>query len=132
MDGFGLNRSARVVDVRFATAHREPVMSETNGQAGPLHSEFADDAEMMELVREYVDQLRVRVEELRSCWEEERLTDLQQLAHQIKGAAGGYGFGPIGDAAGRIEKRLKLGASEVSALREEFEELIELCSRAMA
>ncbi len=35
--------------------------------------------------------------------QESNLEELAQVAHQLKGAAGVYGFMPITDAAGRVE-----------------------------
>ena len=39
--------------------------------------------------------------------DDEDFESLKQVAHQLKGAAGGYGFTPLTDAAGRVEARIK-------------------------
>ncbi len=48
----------------------------------------------------------------RRCVEARSFSDLQTLAHQLKGAGGGYGFAQITEAAGRLEQTLKSGASD--------------------
>jgi HPt (histidine-containing phosphotransfer) domain-containing protein len=53
---------------------------------------------------------------------------LTRLAHQLKGAAGGYGFAPISAAAGQLEHALRDG----SPAREPLDVLLELCTRACA
>jgi len=53
------------------------------------------------------------------------------LAHQLKGAAPGFGFDPIGSAAGVLEERLKtsnLQMVEVDQIRDEFDTLMMECS----
>ncbi len=53
------------------------------------------------------------------------------LAHQLKGAGGGYGFMPITDAAHELEiaTRSELEVDKLSALADE---LTSLCQRAKA
>jgi HPt (histidine-containing phosphotransfer) domain-containing protein len=56
---------------------------------------------------------------------------LQRLAHQLKGAAGGYGFAPITDAAARVEEALVSGAAP-EHVQPHLDELFALCARAVA
>ena len=62
---------------------------------------------------------------------EQTLDDLARLAHQLKGAAGGYGFPRITDAAGRLESCVKAGA-DLDQLRARAADLAGLCQRARA
>lgn len=96
----------------------------------PLRSTFADDPEMRELIELFVQEMPARIRALEASWDERRTADLQRLAHQLKGASAGYGFHPIGAAAARLEEPLKRGEADIDRLREEFRELVELCSRA--
>lgn len=97
----------------------------------PLLSEFASDPDMQELVAMFVDDLPERVSALERAIEQEEagLEDLIRLAHQLKGAAGGYGFMPITDAAREVESLARAGG-EVDALRVEVDQLVDLCRRA--
>ena len=56
---------------------------------------------------------------------------LRRAAHQLKGAAGSYGFAPISPAAGALESAVAATASEEEILRC-VEELAAVCSRARA
>ncbi|QDU73009.1 Hpt domain-containing protein [Mucisphaera calidilacus] len=97
----------------------------------PLLSEFADDPDMRELVEMFVEELPGRVSSIEAALAEGLLEDLARLSHQLKGAAGGYGFMPITDAAREVEALAKSGA-ELDALRGEVDALLGLCRRAQA
>lgn len=104
-------------------------------QGQPLVSEFAHDPDMHELVGMFVDEMPERVRSLQELWQARDLETLQRVAHQLKGASGGYGFTSVGKAAGRLEEALK-GAppgrppeSHLADLRSRVDELIGLCRR---
>ena len=59
---------------------------------GPIFSEYANDADMAELVEGFVAELPKRIEAISSAVSQSRGTDLKRLAHQLRGAAPGYGF----------------------------------------
>lgn len=97
----------------------------------PLISDFADDADMVELVEMFVGELPERVEAIRSATEQGDLATLASLSHQLKGAAGGYGFTPITDAAFTVEQQAK-AAEDLDNLRQSVDDLLDLCQRAKA
>lgn len=97
----------------------------------PIFSSLASDADMIELVQEFVTNLRERMAALRSAFEAHNLTQIAQLAHQLKGAGGGYGFDVISLAAAELETASK-GAESVDQVRQQMDELIVLCGRASA
>ena len=70
----------------------------------PLISEVADDEEMAPLVEQFVASLPARATALLEATFAGDLTRLARLAHQLKGAAGGYGFPTITDAAALLEQ----------------------------
>jgi signal transduction histidine kinase/CheY-like chemotaxis protein/HPt (histidine-containing phosphotransfer) domain-containing protein len=72
-----------------------------------LRSQFADDPDMQEVLKEFVANLPQRVAELTDHVENCNLEELRHLAHQLKGAAGGYGFPAITEAAAIAEKGVK-------------------------
>ena len=96
----------------------------------PLKSEFAGDEEMMELVEFFVSDLREKIEAINEAWQSEDGTRLRRLAHQLKGAGGGYGFPTITEAAGDLEHDLIDNQMRLSAVNEKVEALILLCRRA--
>jgi HPt (histidine-containing phosphotransfer) domain-containing protein len=84
----------------------------------PLYSSMADDPLLAGLIPGFVDALEARVAAMHVARAEGRLEDLKVLAHQLKGAAGGYGFKPISDAARELElDPAKLGELEALCKR---------------
>lgn len=104
-------------------------------QGKPLVSEFAHDPDMQELVGMFVDEMPERIRSLQDLWETRDLETLKRVAHQLKGASGGYGFMVVGKAAGHLEELLKNTPperppeTELAALRSRVDELISLCRR---
>ena len=94
-----------------------------------LYSEFADDPDMVELVEMFVSDLPDRVRELQQAIQETDVAAVTHLSHQLKGAAGGYGFTPITEAAAAVEQQAKSQA-DAETLRESVDRLIGLCNRA--
>ncbi|MFN0012725.1 MAG: Hpt domain-containing protein [Phycisphaerales bacterium] len=99
--------------------------------ASPLRSQFVDDTDMREIVEMFVSGMPEKIAALGQLWEQQRLDDLKRLAHQLKGAGGGYGFPTVGEAAGRVESSIDAMAygsgAKVEQLRAQFEDLITLC-----
>ena len=98
----------------------------------PLHSAFENDPDLRDLVVLFVDELDHRVAAIRHAYHAEDAAELRRLSHQLKGAAGGYGFDPIGDAAARLEYELLHDEAELSALSERVEDLISCCRSAVS
>ena len=97
----------------------------------PLHSAYENDPDLRDLVVLFVDELDRRVDSIRQAYLAEDVAALQRISHQLKGAAGGYGFEPIGDAAARLEYELLHDEAELSALAERVEDLISCCRSAV-
>jgi HPt (histidine-containing phosphotransfer) domain-containing protein len=76
-----------------------------------LHSTYAHEPEMAEVLALYVAQLPGQVRQLHALLNSQRLGELRRLVHQIKGSAGGYGFMCITDAAASAEWLLDNSAS---------------------
>ncbi len=94
----------------------------------PIRSAFEDDPDMIELVSEFVSAFPARVAALEECLAQGDLPQIQLLAHQLKGAGGGYGFPQITEAADALENAVREGADS-SLLKEKFEFLREtLCA----
>lgn len=84
---------------------------------------------MMELVEFFVAEMPDRVSSLEAAKAESDLAQLRTLAHQLKGAAGGYGFTTISTVAGTVEHVLKDDAATVDGATEQIKALIDMCRR---
>jgi HPt (histidine-containing phosphotransfer) domain-containing protein len=103
-------------------------MSSDPASNDPIRSEFSDDPEMTELVRMFVDEMPHRINAIQQACDEARFNDLGTLAHQIKGASGGYGFPALGDTARALEVAIKHDR-ETESIRREVERLVDMCRR---
>ena len=98
---------------------------------GPIQSDFDGDPQMRELIELFVSQMPSKATQLSALFEGQQLDELQRLAHQLKGAAGGYGFGVISEAAADLERSIKAEA-ELESMRSQIDQLIDLCQRTSA
>ena len=100
----------------------------------PIVSEYATDPDMQEIIALFVQEMPDRVEQLQSSWTQNQLDQVKRMAHQLKGAGGGYGYPTLGAAAGELESSLNsLAASSQTAsldeIRAQLDSLIDLCNR---
>ncbi len=89
-----------------------------------------NDPDDIELIEMFLEELPSRIETLHSVAQSGDFSQMNRLAHQLKGAAPGFGFDPIGSAAGILEERLKtsnLEMIEIEQIQEEFDALIGHC-----
>jgi histidine phosphotransfer protein HptB len=96
-----------------------------------LYSTLGADPDLSDLVDMFVDEMPERVANImdllnRADWEE-----LRRTAHQLKGAAGSYGFEPISPLAGKLETTIKNNEPEEN-IRKATEDLVQLCNSARA
>ncbi len=103
------------------------VTESSRGQ--PLHSDLAGDPEMQYLLEFFVERLPDRARSMVVALDSGDLEQLKVLAHQLKGAAGSYGFFPITDLCRDLEARV---VAEMSAdeIRTAISLVAELCNRA--
>ena len=97
----------------------------------PLRSDFASDATMQDLVEFFVMELGNRIGAIERAIAADDREALRTLAHQLKGAAGGYGFPSISVSAAALENLLGHDDALVSAARHEIADLVTLCRRAL-
>jgi HPt (histidine-containing phosphotransfer) domain-containing protein len=91
----------------------------------PIRSDYEDDLDMLEIIREFAEELPDRDAALQECFASGDMAKLQTLAHQLKGAGGGYGFSPISEAAARLEANLREGA-EAGVIKDDLTLLCEV------
>ncbi len=87
-----------------------------------IRSSFADDPDMSELIELFVEDIPDKLERLRTAMEQEDLEALRSFAHQLKGAAGGYGFEQLTPLAHQLELTAA-SATQISAVRGGVEEI---------
>lgn len=85
----------------------------------------------MDLVEYFLGQLPDRIELLRVAYTGNDRTTLTTLAHQLKGAAGGYGYPSITESAAELERSAMSEEAAAADLAENLEDVIRLCRRAL-
>jgi HPt (histidine-containing phosphotransfer) domain-containing protein len=116
----------------FGMTAGTPKNVKASAKADVIISEFADDPEMAELVDFFLSDLEKHVTAMANAWQEADHEALRGLAHQLKGAAGGYGFPTLTKAAAAVEASLLAKQAELSQVGERVDELIVMCRKAAA
>jgi signal transduction histidine kinase/CheY-like chemotaxis protein/HPt (histidine-containing phosphotransfer) domain-containing protein len=93
----------------------------------PLYSEYSNEPEMHELIARFVGGLPAQVAKIEAAHARGDVDEVRRFAHQLKGAAGGYGFAPITECAARLEQAAR---SRSSALPARVVTLVAICRRA--
>jgi len=93
----------------------------------PIYSAIGADPDFSDLVDLYVGEMPERVMRLQALFAAAAWDDLRRLAHQIKGAAGSYGFPQITPAAGRLEMSIVAARGEAE-IEAELDALLTLCT----
>ncbi|MDA7980307.1 MAG: Hpt domain-containing protein [Pirellulales bacterium] len=106
----------------------------TTQQANPIYSDFGGEEGMAELVELYVDEMPERIETLDRCGKRQDIKELARLAHQLKGAAGSYGFMQISEIAEQLDRAIKIcsGPSDLQRVEDLLARTIDACRRAKA
>lgn len=98
----------------------------TSTESQLFYSELADDPDLAEIVELFVAEMPGRVANLEARFEQRQWAELERAAHQIKGAAGSYGFNQLTPAAARLEAVVRRFEDE-GAIREALEALTRFC-----
>jgi HPt (histidine-containing phosphotransfer) domain-containing protein len=91
----------------------------------PIRSTYESDPDMVELVAEFAAELPARAARLQELLDRAAWDELRTLAHQLKGAGGGYGFPRVSEVAAVLEQALRERAAE-GVVRERARELWEV------
>ena len=121
----GATKAADEVGMRSDEGHPSPRRDHE-----PIDSEYADDPDLRDIVMLFVDELPKRVLAVKAAFEARDLDTLKTLTHQMRGSAGGYGFGLIGTTAAEIELELLGEQSNLSLIQERIEDLASICRAA--
>lgn len=75
--------------------------------AGPVRSEFEHDPDYRDLLQIFAGALPDRRRSLHEAWQTGNFQELRVLAHQLKGAGGGFGFHGLTELAAELEQACK-------------------------
>jgi response regulator RpfG family c-di-GMP phosphodiesterase len=95
----------------------------------PLISEFANDPDIADILAEFVRLLGDRAMTLTGALARNDMEGLKRVVHQLKGAAGGYGFPSITEQAKAVEDAIS-NAGDRTELKKAVDSLTSLCFRA--
>jgi HPt (histidine-containing phosphotransfer) domain-containing protein len=99
-----------------------------SGDGTVLRSQYAGDPAMVELLNEFVNELPLRVRQMRELLAAKNASELRRAVHQLKGAGGGYGYPDITRLAAQTERAID-GAAALDAIAAQVDELIHLMQR---
>ncbi|MDP6546897.1 MAG: response regulator [Phycisphaerae bacterium] len=97
----------------------------TDALPDAIQSKYADDPDMKVIIGEFVGRLGGFVAEMTEALENNCHDELRRLAHQLKGAGGGYGYQSLTEAARVLEDAAK--AEDIEAAKLAMNELNRLC-----
>jgi len=83
-----------------------------------------EDADLRDIVEEFVEGLTARMDELKAAHERMDWDELAMLAHRLKGAAGSYGYPDISQLCARMEQAF--GAHQADSFATWLAELSDL------
>lgn len=91
----------------------------------PIYSPLASDPGLRDLLEMFVSTLPQRLQKLHQLAQEQDWEGLRRLAHQLKGAAGSYGYAPLSVTAAQLESvcRHDRDPDQVSSLLSRLEDL---------
>jgi len=104
-------------------------MTQNTHETKPIYSSLGGDPDLGEIVDMFVEEMPDRVGAIQTQLEEADWDALRRAAHQLKGAAGSYGFDLISPCAGRLEAAVREQEPE-EQIRRAAQELVDMCRRA--
>lgn len=93
-----------------------------------LYSSFGADPDLGELVELFVRDIPQRIDKLLADLESANWPEVQRIAHQLKGAAGSYGFNQVTPYADCVESLVRRHEPE-EQIRSAAASLVEICRR---
>jgi histidine phosphotransfer protein HptB len=95
-----------------------------------VRSQFADDDDFRELLEVFVQGIPEKCEIFRDLRARGATDEIRMMAHQLKGAAGGYGFPGVSEAASELEESCK--SDKPDAIAQSLEGLLAYLGRVEA
>lgn len=105
------------------------MMPQITSPTGPLYSSLASDPDLREIVGMFVEEMPDRVATFLDEFNASNWEGLRRRVHQLKGAAGSYGFQAISQCAAQLESAIRQREPE-EKIRDAVDELLGMCNRA--
>ncbi|MCA9122620.1 MAG: Hpt domain-containing protein [Planctomycetaceae bacterium] len=106
-------------------------MSELTVRSEYVYSTLGLDPDLGDLVEMFVEELPSRIAMIQDCWQRADMDGLGRAAHQLKGAAGSYGFEELTPSLTRLDHNVRMSRPEAEIVSS-IDEVAELCQRARA
>lgn len=103
-------------------------MAQNARETEPLYSNIGGDPDLREIVDMFVQEMPQRVAALLEQLETADWEALRRTAHQLKGAAGSYGFNTVSPCAATLENAIRSEEPE-EQIRQAVGELVGMCNR---
>jgi histidine phosphotransfer protein HptB len=103
-------------------------MGQTSDDRQYIYSHLSSDPDLADIVEMFVQEMPGRAQRLTGQMDAKDWDGLQHTVHQLKGAAGSYGFEPVSRAAAKAESAVR-NAEPEEQVRATLEELLDLCGR---
>lgn len=95
-----------------------------------LHSEVYEDTAMMPFVEKFIADLPGRLAAMDGAWRRGEMAHLSHLAMLLKGAAGGFGYPDMAQAAGELS-RAAIGGEPIVRIKRAIHRLASLYEAAL-
>jgi HPt (histidine-containing phosphotransfer) domain-containing protein len=106
-------------------------MTHRNASPEAIYSSFGADPDLGELVELFVRGIPLRVEQLLAGLQANNWSDVYRIAHQLKGAAGSYGFSQVTSYADCVESLVRQHEPE-EQIKAAVDSLVAICRRMRA
>jgi HPt (histidine-containing phosphotransfer) domain-containing protein len=93
-----------------------------------IYSTLGDDPDLADIVEMFVDEMPERVETLTKFFIAKDWEELGRMAHQLKGAAGSYGFDDLTPGSAALEESVRKGGTEAD-ISTALDHLVDQCQR---
>jgi len=116
-------------ELHWVNKNRGKPMNDTVTE--PIYSTMAADEDFGDLVEIFVEEVPNRIALMAELYGAGDLEELQRVAHQLKGAAGSYGFVDMTPYAANLEAALRDGQSQ-EAINAAYSAMVDACGRVRA
>src|SRR5437879_4609385 len=97
-----------------------------------IHSSYADDPDIAEMLPFFVDSLPETRAGMQQFAQAKDFENVRREAHKLRGSAGGYGFAGLSDLAGRLEESCKNSVRDEAVILRTVDEILDYLDKVRA